>query len=48
MLENNVNIMQIKELLGHKQIETTMIYLHVAQPATCPVLNPLDMLYGIK
>ena len=48
LLENGVNIMQIKELLGHKQVETTMIYLHVAQPACCPVLNPLDILYGIE
>jgi len=48
LLENGVNIMQIKELLGHKQIETTMIYLHVARPASCSVLSPLDILYGIK
>jgi site-specific recombinase XerD len=48
LLENGVNIMHIKNLLGHKQIETTMVYLHVAQPACCPILNPLDILYGIK
>lgn len=48
LLENGVNIMHIKELLGHKRIETTMVYLHVAQPACCPILNPLDILYGIE
>ncbi len=48
LLENGVNIMHIKELLGHKRIETTMVYLHVAQPVCCPILNPLDILYGME
>jgi site-specific recombinase XerD len=48
LLENGVNIMHIKNLLGHKSIESTMIYLHVAQPACCPILNPLDIIYGIQ
>ena len=48
LLENGVSITQIKELLGHKQIETTMIYLHVSQPARSAVLNPMDILYGIE
>ena len=45
LLEDGLNIVTIKELLGHAQIETTMIYLHVAQ---CPLLtahSPLDTLY---
>jgi len=33
LLEDGVNILLIKKLLGHARIETTMIYLHVAQ---CP------------
>jgi len=47
LLEEGVNIVTIKELLGHADISTTMIYLHVAQ---CPVTSahsPLDTLYGI-
>ncbi|MDR0795481.1 MAG: site-specific integrase [Tannerella sp.] len=48
LLENGVNIMHIKELLGHKSIESTMIYLRVAQPVCSPAVNPLDVLYGIK
>jgi len=48
LLEEDVNIVTIKELLGHADISTTMIYLHVAQ---CPVTSahsPLDTLYGIR
>lgn len=48
LLEEGVNIVTIKELLGHEDISTTMIYLHVAQ---CPVTSahsPLDSLYGFN
>lgn len=46
LLEQGTNIMAIKELLGHKRIETTMIYLHVVEPSPGKVINPLDTLYG--
>jgi integrase/recombinase XerD len=42
LLEQGVNIVIIKELLGHVQISTTMIYLHVAQIPH----SPLDKLYA--
>ena len=45
LLEQGVNIVTLKELLGHAEITTTMIYLHVAQ---CPLIkphSPLDCLY---
>lgn len=48
LLEDGVNIVTLKELLGHAEITTTMIYLHVAQ---CPLIkphSPLDTLYGSK
>ena len=48
MLENGVNVLHIKDLLGHKRIETTMGYLHVAKPTSCHISNPLDVLYGIE
>jgi site-specific recombinase XerD len=47
LLEDGVNIVTLKELLGHAEITTTMIYLHVAQ---CPLIkphSPLDTLYGM-
>ena len=46
LLEQGLNIVTVKELLGHADITTTMLYLHVAQ---CPMIkahSPLDTLYG--
>jgi site-specific recombinase XerD len=46
LLEEGLNIVTLKDLLGHSEITTTMIYLHVAQ---CPWIDPhspLDTLYG--
>jgi site-specific recombinase XerD len=46
LLEQGLNIVTLKELLGHSEITTTMLYLHVAQ---CPLIkahSPLDTLYN--
>jgi len=48
LLEEGLNIVTIKELLGHAHIATTMIYLHVAQCPLMPVHSPLDTLYAQK
>jgi site-specific recombinase XerD len=45
LLEEGVNIVTIKGLLGHATIQTTMIYLHVAQLPHTPPHSPLDTLY---
>lgn len=45
LLEEGVSIVTIKELLGHATIQTTMIYLHVAQLPHTPPHSPLDTLY---
>ncbi len=46
LLEEGVNIVTIKQLLGHATIQTTMIYLHVAQLPHIPPHSPLDTLYA--
>lgn len=46
LLEQGVNILTIKERLGHAQIETTMVYLHLAKPSAVVAFSPLDTLYS--
>jgi integrase/recombinase XerD len=46
LLEDGLDIISIKELLGHECIETTMIYLHVAQSGRRKPFSPLDTLYA--
>lgn len=48
LLEDGVNILTIRELLGHAHISTTMLYLHVAQVDNRHARSPLDKLEGIK
>lgn len=45
LLEQGVNIITVKKLLGHVQIKTTMLYLHIAQCPLMPAHSPLDILY---
>lgn len=47
LLEQGVNILTIQKLLGHAHIETTMVYLHIAQPSPQTVFSPLDALYNL-
>ena len=45
LLEDGVNIVTVKELLGHAHITTTLVYLHVARLAVVSAHSPLDTLY---
>ena len=46
LLEQGLNIVTVKKLLGHASITTTMIYLHVAQCEYIEAHSPFDKLYG--
>lgn len=45
LLEDGLDIMSIKELLGHESIDTTLVYLHVAQNGRVKPFSPLERLY---
>ncbi|MBK6978893.1 MAG: tyrosine-type recombinase/integrase [Cytophagaceae bacterium] len=46
LLEDGTDIVTLKGLLGHESIETTMIYLHVAQSGRVKPFSPLDTLFA--
>jgi integrase/recombinase XerD len=46
LLEDGLDILRIQKLLGHESIDTTMIYLHIAQPLERSFTSTLDRLYG--
>jgi integron integrase len=43
MLEQGHSIRVVQQLLGHKDVRTTMIYTHVIQKPESPVKSPLDV-----
>ena len=48
LLEDGVEIHAIQRLLGHADMRSTIIYLHVAQIRPKRIHSPLDSLYGLS
>jgi len=42
LVEAGHDIRTVKELLGHKDINTTMVYTHLAEENTTPLTSPVD------
>lgn len=48
LIENGVNILKVKELLGHSNIYSTMTYVHLARKDIYSVKSPFDVWVGEK
>lgn len=48
LLEMGMDIMSLKDLLGHVDIQTTLVYLHVGHYDKKMPFSPLERLYTIK
>lgn len=46
LLEDGMDIITLKDLLGHQNIETTLEYLHIAQLKSQRKFSPLDTLFS--
>lgn len=44
LLEGGTSIRTLQELLGHRDLKTTMIYTHVASSGPLGVISPADKL----
>jgi site-specific recombinase XerD len=43
LLDAGTDIHTIKELLGHSNLDTTMIYLHLQQSKRAAIVSPFDL-----
>ena len=48
LYENGTDLLTIKAILGHKSLESTTIYVHLASSVISKVVNPLDQMGGVS
>lgn len=48
LLEMGLDMVSLKEVLGHADIQTTMVYLHVSNLGRQAAFSPLERLYKIR
>ena len=46
LYENGVDLLTIKTLMGHKSLDSTMIYVHLAVGSSSHALSPFDLMGG--
>jgi site-specific recombinase XerD len=46
LLEDGLDIITVKALMGHSRLQTTLVYLHVARIHPCLAFSPLDTLFA--
>ena len=42
LYENGTDLLTIKNLMGHKSLDSTMIYIHLASNSTASAISPFD------
>lgn len=48
LYENGTDLLTIKAILGHKSLNSTTIYVHLASSVISQVVNPLDRMGGVS
>jgi site-specific recombinase XerD len=48
MIEDGVDLMKVKEMLGHARLNSTTVYVHLANTATKGIISPADTLGDSK